>query len=75
MSVAIRRNSRVGFFNGQWVEDVGVKADLAYVPDSVDDVVFDYPGLVHTTCNRMLDQPQFRADAITFAVNPMAASN
>jgi hypothetical protein len=64
MSIAIRRNSRVGFFPGQWVEDVGVKADWPYVPDSVDDVLSDYPGLVHLACNKIMRAPQFRADPI-----------
>ncbi|MEO8371339.1 MAG: S41 family peptidase [Candidatus Solibacter sp.] len=69
MSIAIRRNSRVGFFPGQWVEDVGVKADETYVPDSLDDVLFDYPGLVHRACNMIMQAPQFRADPIKAAVN------
>lgn len=68
MSVAIRRNSRVGFCDGHWVEDIGVIADIAYIPDSVDDVLFDYPGVVHMACNTIMAVAQFRADVVKFAV-------
>lgn len=68
MSVAIRRLSRVGFFPGTWVEDVGVKADLPYIPDSADDLISDYPGLIRLACDTLLQMPKFRADVVKFAV-------
>jgi hypothetical protein len=70
MSLAIRRNSRVGLFPGQFVEDIGVKPDVPpYAPDSVDDVLFDYPGLVQMACNMIAQSPQFRADPVNTTVN------
>jgi hypothetical protein len=62
MSLAIRRCSRVGFFQGQPVEDVGVTVDDRFPPASPEDVVAGFPSLIHRACEFLGFMPTFRID-------------
>lgn len=69
MTLAIRRCSRVGPSAGLPVEDEGVEADVFYLPDSVDDVIFGNPGILRRACEQLRDRQAFRVDVSNVAVD------
>src|SRR5262249_52023864 len=69
ISLAVRRSSRVGFFEGRFVEDEGVHADMVYPVHSADEVIHDYPGLVPFACETLFQIPVFRVDVDRFEVH------
>jgi hypothetical protein len=70
MSVAIRRSSRTGPFEGQPVEDVGVKVNMAYIATELDDVLADQPGMIRHAADALKNRPLHRVDAAGITVNP-----
>jgi hypothetical protein len=70
MSVAIRRSSRVGPFEGKPVEDVGVKVDLPYIATELDDLLADQPGMIRRAADALKSRPLHRVDATGITVNP-----
>lgn len=67
MTLAVRRCSRVELFAGQPVEDVGVKVDRLYHPDSAEDVIHDCPGMIREARALLAAMPVFRLDVSQFA--------
>jgi len=76
MTLAIRRCSRVGRFDGKDVtddpeekpgsvplEDLGVKADVFYEAESIDDVIAGKPGILRRACQDLGKAGAFRVDA------------
>jgi hypothetical protein len=68
MSLAIRRCSRVGFFQGQPVEDVGVTVDDRFPPACAEDVILGFPSLIQRACEYLGFLPTFRVDVLKTAV-------
>ena len=62
MSLAIRRSSRVGPNVGQPVEDVGVMADLQYLPASPADLLDGFTDVVTHACRLLGANRSFRVD-------------
>jgi hypothetical protein len=70
LSFAVRRCSRVGPFEGQPVEDQGVKVDIFYESQTVDDLIAGQPGLVRRACEELFRAAVFRIDAPGAALKP-----
>ncbi len=68
MTLAIRRCSRVGFFLGQPVEDVGVGVDDRLPLISVDDLIDGVPSLVRRACEATGFLPTYRVDVANTVV-------
>lgn len=68
MTLAIRRCSRVGFSQGQPVEDVGVKVDEQFPPSSAEDVIGGFPSLIRRACEFVGFLPTSRIDVVKAAV-------
>jgi hypothetical protein len=62
MRVALRRCSRVGFNPGQPIEDLGVRMNEIYQPNSVDEVMDEFPGMVRRAVRMFKLRPEFRVD-------------
>ncbi|PWT92767.1 MAG: hypothetical protein C5B56_01845 [Proteobacteria bacterium] len=70
MSVAIRRSSRTGPFEGEPVEDVGVKTDVSYIATEFDDLLSGQPGMIRDAAEKLKSRPLHRVDVSGFTVNP-----
>jgi hypothetical protein len=70
MSLAIRRCSRVGPFEGQPVEDNGVQVDSYYLTDGVGDLVAGNPGILRLASRQFRGRPDCRVDASAAGANP-----
>jgi len=70
MSLAISRCSRVGSFQGQPVEDVGVIAEVPYSSHSVTDLLAGCPGLIRRACGELAKLTRFRIDVTGCARRP-----
>jgi hypothetical protein len=68
MTLAIRRCSRVGFFQDQPVEDVGVAVDDHFPPSSTEDVIGGFPSLIRRACDLLGSLPTFRIDVAKTAI-------
>ncbi|HWC96008.1 MAG TPA: S41 family peptidase [Candidatus Sulfopaludibacter sp.] len=75
MSLAVRRCSRVVFFDGQPVEDVGVKVDVQFAPVSVADVLEGYPSIVRRACVELEMMAAYRLDNVKPHINPDGSVN
>jgi hypothetical protein len=78
MSIAIRRCSRIGregadsddpaAVENAPIEDLGVKVDILYESETVEDVIGGHPGILRRACEALRDKVAHRVDVRKFEV-------
>lgn len=68
INIALRRSARVGPHSGKPIEDCGVEVDIQYKPDTIQDLLDRYPGMIRLACLEMGRMQSSRVDVPTVAV-------